>query len=137
MTFQAARRIALTLPGVEEGSSYGTPAFRVRGKFIARLKEDGDSLVLKVDLETRDALMEADPEVFYITDHYVGYPAVLARLSKIDAAMFRSVLEEAWRRAAPKRLVATKFRPRRRASGAEGRASESPWHCPSPARDRA
>lgn len=50
------RRLALALPGVEEGLSYGTPAFRVKGKFLARLKEDGGSLVVKIDFDEREAL---------------------------------------------------------------------------------
>lgn len=106
ITFETVRQMALALPGVEEGTSYCTPAFRVRGKFFARLKQDGESLVLKIGFDEREALMEADPEVFYITDHYRGYPSILVRLPKVDADDFREVLEQAWRYNAPKRLVA-------------------------------
>ena len=100
------RRVALALPGVEEGSSYGTPGFRVRGKFLARMWEDGETLVVKCGDEERDFRMQADPATFYITDHYRGYPTVLIHLSKVRLADLREVLEEAWRRNAPKRLVA-------------------------------
>jgi len=103
---QTVRRLALALPGVEEGSSYGTPGFRVRGKFLARLWEDGETLVVKCgDLE-RDFRMQADPETFFITDHYRGYPTVLVRLTRVALGDLREVLEQAWRQNAPKRLVA-------------------------------
>ncbi len=69
VTFETVRKIAFILPGVEESTSYGTPAFKVKGKLFARQHQDGVSLVIKVDVEDREILMEADPETFYITDH--------------------------------------------------------------------
>jgi hypothetical protein len=112
VTFEMVCKVALALPGVEAGLSYGTPAFRVRGKLLARLKEDGGSLVVRTDFDTREALMAADPQTFYITDHYRAYPAILVRLSSVDPGDLRRLFEEAWRRAAPKRLVAA-YRPPR------------------------
>jgi hypothetical protein len=103
---QTVRRLALSLPGVEEGSSYGTPGFRVRGKFLARMWEDGETLVVKCGDEERDFRMQADPRTFFSTDHYRGYPTVLVRLGRVSRGDLREVLEEAWRRNAPKRLVA-------------------------------
>lgn len=106
MNFDEVRRIALALPGVEEGTSYGTPAFRVRGKFFARLREDGESLVLKCNLFERAFLMDDLPDVFYITDHYRDYPAVLVRISAASPALLRERMEASWRIVAPKKLVA-------------------------------
>jgi len=100
------RRVILTFPGVEEGPCYGTPGFRVRGKFLARMKEDGETLVVKCGDDERDFRMQADPAAFFITDHYRGYPTVLVRLARVSGADLREVIEEAWRRSAPKRLVA-------------------------------
>jgi hypothetical protein len=100
------RRLALALPGVEEGPSYGTPGFRVAGKFLARLWEDGETLVVKCGDNERDFRIQAAPGTFFSTDHYRGYPTVLVRLGKVRLADLRDVLEEAWRRNAPKRLVA-------------------------------
>jgi hypothetical protein len=77
------RRTVSALPGVEEGTSYGTPAWRHKGKLLARLHQDGRSIVLKVGNETRDHLLQADPETFFVTDHYIGYPMVLARLDRL------------------------------------------------------
>jgi hypothetical protein len=108
VTFETARQIALALPEVEEGTSYGTPAFKVgkgKGKLIARLREDGDSLVVKIDFLKRDILINADPETFYITDHYRDYPYVLVRLSSVRRDVLRDLLEQAWRLEAPKRLI--------------------------------
>jgi hypothetical protein len=73
ITFEEVRRIALSLQNVEEGTSYGTPAFKVGGKLIARLKEDGESLVVGTTFEEREEMMAADPETYYITDHYLNY----------------------------------------------------------------
>src|SRR5262249_33504122 len=98
----------LSFPGVDEGVSYGTPALRVAGKLMVRLREDGDSLVLlKVDFLEREMMMNADPDVFYITEHYRNYPSVLVRLSKVRRDELRALPEQTWRRLAPKRLVLT------------------------------
>ena len=105
VTFETVRQLALALPGVEEGKSWGTPAFRVGKKFLARLREDGD-LVVRVEFAAREVLRGAAPETFHITDHYRDYPAVLVRLSKVDPDDLRDLLEEAWRRNASKKLLA-------------------------------
>src|SRR5215212_7538147 len=83
MTFDDVRKIALTWPEVEDGTSYGTPALKVRKKMLVRLKEDGDSLVMPgVPQDERAMLVESRPKIFYFTDHYRDYPMVLIRLSK-------------------------------------------------------
>jgi hypothetical protein len=102
----ALRRIALSLPGVQEGTSYGTPAFRASGKFFLRMWEDGETMVLKTDFYERDFLLQADPAAFFTTDHYRDYPSVLVRLPRVPPARLRELLVDAWRRVAPKRAVA-------------------------------
>ena len=95
------------LPGVEVATSYGTPALRVRGKFICRLRSNPDALVLRViDLADREALLKGQPEAFFSTPHYDGYPVVLVRLDKVDPAELAELVEDAWRLQAPKRVVA-------------------------------
>jgi hypothetical protein len=106
LTFDSVRQMALALPGVVEGTSYRTPAFRSGGKLIARFHQDGESLVIKVDLAAREVLMAAAPQRYYITDHYRCWPWMLVRLSAADPDELRGLLEEAWRRTAPKRLLA-------------------------------
>jgi hypothetical protein len=64
VTLAVMRRLVLAFPGVEEGLSYGTPGFRVRGKFLARLWEDGETLVVRCGDTERDFRLQADPETF-------------------------------------------------------------------------
>jgi hypothetical protein len=66
--------MVMTLPEVEEGTSYRTTAFRRRGKLFIRLREDPDSLVIRMLPEQREEMMAADPGTYYITDHYRDYP---------------------------------------------------------------
>ncbi len=103
--FSRVQAAAAHLPGIEVGLSYGTPALKVKRKLLARMWEDGETLVLKVDFDSRDAMLRAQPALFFLTDHYRGYPAVLVRLPKVKPAMLRALLEDAWRFTAPKKLV--------------------------------
>ncbi len=105
VTYETVRQIAKTLPGAEEGTSYGTPAFKVKGKLFARLHQDGESLVVGVDFDERAEMMSADPEKFYITDHYLNYPWMLVRMSKVRRDELRDLLIGSWRRVAPKNLL--------------------------------
>ena len=104
-TIATVRRIALALPGVTEGLSYGTPSFHVRHKLVARLREDGETLVVKVDLAGRPRYLEQWPDTFYLTDHYRKYANMLVYLTSINEEALRGVIEGAWRLVAPKRLV--------------------------------
>jgi hypothetical protein len=97
VTFDTVRKIALALDNVEEGTSYGTAAFKVRDALFLRLKEDGDSLVVRADFEQRDALIAEDPGTYYITDHYLKYEWVLVRLSRVHPDAMRDLIRMAWR----------------------------------------
>lgn len=106
MTYEQVRKLVLSWPGVEEGTTHGAPSLKVKGKFLTRIKEDGDSLVIKnVDFDERDMLMAAEPEVFYITDHYRGWPMVLVRLSKAHPPQVKALLLRSWKATAPRSLV--------------------------------
>jgi hypothetical protein len=106
VTWDSVRAIMQRFPGAVEGTSYGTPAFHVRRKFLLRLREDDETLAVRCDFEERDARMAAAPKAFFITEHYRAYPAVCVRLSAVKESDLRAVLEQAWRREAGKRLVA-------------------------------
>ena len=98
-------KIALSFEGAEKGMSYGKPSYLLFKKFFTRLRDEDDTVVLIVgSIDERDMLLEVDPAVFHITSHYKDYPAVLARLAKIDTRTLRGVLGQHWRRIAPKRL---------------------------------
>jgi hypothetical protein len=106
VTFEQVRLAAQALPGIEDSTSYGTPALKVRGKLLARLHQSGECLVLRADLLDREILLQSDPQVFYITDHYRDYPWVLVRFSAVDAGTLPDLIERAWRLVAPKTLIA-------------------------------
>lgn len=106
VTFDDIRKLALAWPEVEDGTSYGTAALKVRKKLLARLKEDGDSLVvLGVEHDERDMLVESQPKLFYFTDHYRDYPMMLVRLSKAKRASVEPLLRRRWRELASKAAV--------------------------------
>ena len=106
VTWETIREIALALPGAVEGTSYGTPAFYVRKKLFVRFHQSGESVVIKIHMDEREALMKIDPQTFFITDHYLNYPWMLVRLSTVKPDDLRKLIEESWRRSAPAELVA-------------------------------
>ena len=99
--FDTVRRIALRLPGAEESTMYGSPAIKIRGKLLACLpahkSAEPGSLVVRIDFDRRAELIAEDPGVYYLTDHYLNYPAVLVRLSRIHPDALRDLLGGAWR----------------------------------------
>jgi len=106
VTFNEVRKFALAWPEVEDGTSYGTRALKVRKKLLARLKEDGDTLVMPgVPQDEREMLVESQPKVFYFTDHYKDYPMVLIRLSKAKRSTVEPLLRRRWRSLASKAAV--------------------------------
>jgi hypothetical protein len=99
--------LGTTLPEVEESTWFRTPALKVRGRSFCRMKEDGETLVVRVvDVEDKEALLRSDPETFFTTPHYDGYAYVLVRLALIAEPLLGELLEDAWRCMAPKRLLA-------------------------------
>lgn len=99
-------RLAAGLPEVTTGTSYRTPALLVRGKSFLRLWEDSETAVLLCPLEHKEFLLAAAPDIYYETEHYRGWPAVLIRLGAISDDELRLRLIDGWRHKAPKRLVA-------------------------------
>jgi hypothetical protein len=101
ISFDAVRTIAVALPEVEEGTTYGSPAFKVCGNLMACLaihkSAEPDTLAVSVDFDQRADLMATDPDTYYLTDHYLNYPIVLVRLSRIRPGALRELLEASWR----------------------------------------
>ena len=105
-TWKDVVAIGRRFPGVEESTTYGTPALKVKGKFMCRLRTDPDALVVRVlDLADREALLRGKPKVFFSTPHYDGHPYVLVRLTTVGRKQLAELIEDAWRIRAPKRLV--------------------------------
>ena len=95
--FEAVRKFVLSLDGVEEVRSYGTPGFKVRGALFARLKEDGETLVVGMGFDARDEMIATAPEIYFVTDHYLNYKWILVRLPKIEMDAMKDLLRGAWR----------------------------------------
>lgn len=105
-TWDDVVEIGTRLPGVEVGTSFRTPALKVRGKGMCRLRTNPDALVLRViDMGEREALLQGQRDVFFSTPHYDGWPYVLVRLEAVDPVELAELLEDAWRVFAAKRVV--------------------------------
>ena len=100
ITFDTVLAIGRTLPDVEASTSWGAPALKVRGKMFAcqaiHKSAEPDSLVVRMDFDQRDEMIAADPETYYLTDHYVGYPCVLVRLARVHRDALRDLLLTGW-----------------------------------------
>lgn len=95
----------LELPEVEAGHLHDAPCLRVRGKAIASVKAP-DTAVHFCSREQKAFLLEADPSIYWETDHFRGWPALLVRLDVISDEELGHRLTEAWRYRVPKRLAA-------------------------------
>jgi hypothetical protein len=120
-TFDTVRRIGLTLPEVEEGTMYGTPALKLRGKLLACMTShksaEPNSLAVRLGFDQRDAMIADDPATYYLKPHYIGYPVVLVRLSRIGRDALSDLLHAAWREvnaSAPRRQPKAPARKARR-----------------------
>jgi hypothetical protein len=99
--FDAVRTLGLTFPDVEEGTTYGSPALKVRGRIFACMavhrSAEPDTLVVRVGFDRRDELVTHQPRIYYLTPHYEPYPCVLARLGQITDDALRDLLLMGWR----------------------------------------
>jgi hypothetical protein len=127
-TWRDVRRIALALPGTSEGTSFGNIAWKVNGKLftwerplrkadlvaLADAAPKGSILgVWTADLEMKEAILGSDPDVYFTTPHFDGYPAVLVRLGEILTKELKDVIVEAWLARAPKRIAEAFLRERK------------------------
>jgi hypothetical protein len=93
-------------PGIESDTCFGTPAIRVNGKFMARLRTEAEGwLAIRCDFVDREILLQSAPHVFHLTPHYENYPMILVDLAVVDDDTLLQLVERAWRRQAPKKLV--------------------------------
>ena len=99
--FETVRAIARLLPDVEDGTAYGSPALKVRGQMFACVpvhrSAEPNSLALRIDFEQRDELIAAEPDIYYAPEHYVNYPCVLVRLSRVHADALKDLVGMACR----------------------------------------
>ena len=119
-TWDDVSRIALSLPETSEGLRHRTPTWFVRDKAfvwdrplrkadveaLGSAAPEGPILCARVEhLGAKEALIESEPDVFFATPHFDGYPAVLIRLEQIPLDELEEVVVEAWLARAPKRLA--------------------------------
>jgi hypothetical protein len=94
------REIALQLPDVVESTTFRGASWKLRGKLIAcqaiHKSAEPSSLMVRVSFDERARLLAAEPRTYYLTDHYLQYPAVLARLSRLTRNSLRDLLGVAW-----------------------------------------
>jgi hypothetical protein len=94
-------------PGVEVTTSYGRPALKVAGKFMCSVRQDPDAFVFRVlDVPDQQALVRGQPDVFFTTPHYDGWPYVLVNMEAVGNEQLAELVEDAWRIRASKKLVA-------------------------------
>lgn len=105
LTFEGVRQLGLALPDVVDGTAYGAPALKLRGKLLACIpthkSAEAHSIVVHIDLEQRSELLREHPDVYYLTDHYAPHPTVLVRLSKITRTDLMELLRDASRCVGP------------------------------------
>ena len=81
---------------MEVTTAWGSPALKVRGSMFACIASnksaEPDTLVVMMDFDDRDALIEDDPDTYYLKEHYVGYPCVLVRLSRVRPDALRDLV---------------------------------------------
>ena len=95
--YETVREIALALPNVEDGLSYGVPALKLGGKHLfVRWREDLDAIVLKTTVEDREELVAADPDVYFITDHYLNYEYVLVNLKNVSRDALTDIIRRSY-----------------------------------------
>src|ERR1022692_1977588 len=105
--FDTVRKIALRLPDVVESTVRGSPAFKIRGQWLAAVpthkSAELDSLAVRVDFERRAELLDSAPDIYYVKDHYLNYPVVLVRLTRIKPDALEGLLRMAWQAASAKK----------------------------------
>src|SRR5688500_8277965 len=119
-TLEDVRRLALALPEVEEGTSYGNLAWKVKGRAFVwerplrkadreQLGEDAPTGVVLgayvADLGAKEALLAEEPDVLLTTPHFDGHASVLVRLDEVPPELLEELVVEAWLAQAPKRLA--------------------------------
>jgi hypothetical protein len=114
--FDRVRRLGRAMTDVEEGTAWGVPALRANEKVIcctaAHRDAEPNTLVVMVPFDQRDALIEEEPDIYYLKPHYVAHPCVLVRLPAIRDDALRDLLLTAYHFITKAPAAARKSRPR-------------------------
>jgi hypothetical protein len=98
--FDLVRQLVMKLPEVTESTLHGAPSWKLAGKLLScpaiHKSAEPNSLLVKIAPAEREQRISAEPETYYVTDHYLSGPVVLVRLSKIDRKSLAALLKQAW-----------------------------------------
>lgn len=101
VTFATVTQLGRALPDAEVATSWGAPALKVHGRMFAcgatHKSAEPNTLVVRMDFDQRDELIAADPETYYLKEHYVNYACVLVRLDRVHRDALRDLLWTGWR----------------------------------------
>jgi hypothetical protein len=101
LTFYRVKKLGLKLPGVVVDKYFGMPALKLDGQMLACMAShksaEANTLVVRIDFLERDLRVTNEPDIYYLKPHYVSYPCVLTRLSRIGDAALSDLLESGWR----------------------------------------
>jgi len=104
--FEVVKRVALTFPETEEGTSHeGTPAVKVRGKLMCRLHDSGEFIPIHLDFETRNQYLDSHPEIFHVPPHFKNYPYICMWIHRYDQKLLKEILELSWKGLATKKSI--------------------------------
>ena len=107
ITLSEARKLALTLPEVEEKSHFNQPDFRVKGKIFAVLHAEGNEIMVKLSIIDQSVFCAIDKSVIYpVPGGWGRKGATLINLKKVRRGIFMDALITAWKTTAPVKLVA-------------------------------
>ena len=106
MTFQQFRRLCLSMPDAQELETWGEATFRVKGRIFAMGSPDGGNVSVKASLDDQSGLVAMDAKMFSVSAYTGRFGWVTAKLSRLRPEMAERLLQNAWARTAPKRLVA-------------------------------
>jgi hypothetical protein len=116
-SFKRVETFGRSLPDVELTTTWGKPTLKVRGRMFVCMAShksaEPDTLVVMMDFADRDALLEDDPGTYYLKEHYVGYPCVLVRLSRVRPDALRDLVIGAHRYVSAKRSASGRSSSRR------------------------
>jgi hypothetical protein len=110
LSWEAAQKLALSLPEVEERDHFGSPSFRVKGKIFAQLSAQCKSeqrALVKLSNADQSALIMSAPDIFSSAPHWGHHGWTYVMLASVQKSILRSLFLQSWRLVAPKQLVAT------------------------------
>ncbi|PLP56433.1 hypothetical protein CYK37_25440 [Mesorhizobium loti] len=99
--FGRLKRAVRGLPDIVETTSYGTPALKAGKKLLTRVK-DAETAVVMCPLDEKEMLLQAASDIYFETDHYKGWPALLVRMTVVSDEELRHRMERTWLAQVPK-----------------------------------